>query len=126
MGRVVDVAIEAPEPFLGEQLVSEDMCLLVGARIDRLDTAIDSLKLKPQGEGKPVVVAAEDRKPNRAEQVRPLRNKRARVQHHAHAGVVGGPFDFKIGICNHSTRCNAHHYTRQVPSGDGHAIFRRS
>jgi hypothetical protein len=83
--------------------MSEDVCLLVGARIDRLDTAIDGLKLETQGEGKPVVVAAQDRKPNGAEQVRPLRNKRARVQHHAHAGVIGGPIDFDIGICNHTT-----------------------
>jgi hypothetical protein len=103
VGGVVDVAIEAPEPFLGEQLMSEDVCLLVGARIDRLDTAIDGLKLETQGEGKPVVVAAQDRKPSGAEQVRPLRNKRARVQHHAHAGVVGGPIDFDRGIRNHTT-----------------------
>lgn len=103
VGGIVDVAVETPEPLLREQRLGVDVSLLMGARKDRLDAVIERLQLEPQGAGGLRLPAAQDGKADRVEQVRLLGNEHARVQHHAHAGVIWTPIDLDVGICDHRT-----------------------
>ncbi|MDH2406345.1 hypothetical protein QCM77_41710 [Bradyrhizobium sp. SSUT18] len=78
------------------------MGLLVGTGEDRIDAAIERGELAAQGVGCPRLFGAQDGKPDRVEQVR-LRDEHARIQHRAHAGVVGIPIDLDVGVCKHVT-----------------------
>lgn len=67
VGCVVDVAVETPEPFLGEQRLGEDVGLLVGAGVDRLDAVIEGLELESQGACGLRLLGAQDGTTDRAE-----------------------------------------------------------
>lgn len=50
-GGIVNVAVEPPKPLLRKQRLAEDVGLLVGAGIDRLDAVFEGLDLATQGAG---------------------------------------------------------------------------
>ncbi|MBW5438460.1 hypothetical protein FXB41_27970 [Bradyrhizobium canariense] len=103
VGRVVDIAVEAPKPLLREQRLGKDVGLLMGAGVNRLDAVTERLEFAAQGLGRSRLFRAQDGKPDRLERVRCLRNEHTRVQHRAHAGVIWLPIDLDIGICDHTT-----------------------
>lgn len=90
MGGLVNVAVEAPEPLLGEQPLGEDVGLLVGAGKDGFDAMIEALELMPQGAGGARLFRAQNGKAGREERVRPLRDQHAQLAHRGHAGGVRG------------------------------------